>query len=78
MDPELAQRIKSIISWPAPEQQIQDGARLIPDELVDSLGCYGDQDVVAERLAEYVTAGISSPTVSNPSKDTIDFLVKDF
>jgi 5,10-methylenetetrahydromethanopterin reductase len=74
VDPELAGRVKAVIPWPATEQQVMDGARLIPDELVDSLGCYGDEDEVRERLTEYIAAGVTLPTVSGESRETIDFM----
>ena len=55
-----------------------DGAKLVPDELVESLGCYGDEDEVRARLREYIDAGVNSPTVSGASKETIDFLARGF
>ena len=78
VDPELTERLKAMIPWPASEQQIMDGAKLIPDDVVESLGCYGDEDEVRARLREYIDAGMNSPTISSASKDTIDFLARGF
>ena len=59
VDPELTQRIKAIISWPANQEQAIEGAKLIPDKLAESLGCYGDEDDVRARLREYRDAGMT-------------------
>ena len=75
-DPELVQRLKAIISWPATQEQAIEGARLIPDELVESLGCYGDEDNVRSRLREFKVAGITAPMVPEATKDKVDFLAK--
>ena len=74
-DPELARRIKAVIPWPATERQVMEGARLVPDELVESLGCYGDEDEVSARLSEYVSAGVTLPIVGGESRETIDFML---
>ena len=75
-DPELVQRIKQIISWPATEEQAVEGAKLISDELLESLGCYGDEDSVRARMREYIDAGVTVPIVSQATKETVDFLAK--
>ncbi len=76
VDPELAQRIKAIVSWPATQERAMEAARLIPDELPESLGCYGDEDVVRARLHEYVDAGVTAPIVSGATRETVDFLAR--
>ena len=75
-DPELAQRIMAIISWPATQEQAVQGAKLIPDELPESLGCYGDEDTVRARLREYRDAGVTVPIVPEATRDTVDFLAQ--
>ena len=75
-DPELVQRVKSVISWPATEEQAIEGAKLIPDELAESLGCYGDEDNVRARLREYREAGVTAPIVPEATRETVDFLAK--
>ena len=76
VDPELVQRIKAIISWPADQEQAIEGARLIPDQLAESLGCYGDEDSVRARLREYRDAGMTGPIVPEATKETVEFLTK--
>ena len=78
IDPELAGRLKELIPWPATEQQYVEGAKLIPDDLVELLGCYGDADEVRARLRSYIDAGVTMPIASNASRETIDFLCRGF
>ena len=75
-DPELVQRIKAVISWPATQEQAMAGAKLIPDELPESLGCFGDEDNVRARLREYLDAGVTVPIASQATRETVDFLAK--
>ena len=75
-DPELVRRIKEIISWPATEEQAMEGAKLIPDELPESLGCFGDEDTVRARLREYRDAGVTAPIASQATRETVDFLAQ--
>ncbi len=75
-DPELVQRIKQVIRWPATEAQALEGAKLIPDALAESLGCYGDEDEVRARLKEYREAGMTGPIVPEATTETVDFLAK--
>ena len=77
-DPELSQRLRSTIPWPATDQQCQEGAKLVSDELVDSLVCCGDPDEVRARIGEYMAAGATVPIVSGPDRATIDFMAQGF
>ena len=63
-DPTLLVALQSFMSWPSTDEQVSRGAALIPDELVESLGCYGDEDEARSRLNEYVAAGITTPLVA--------------
>ena len=53
VDPELASRLKEVIPFPATRAQVMEGARLISNELVESLGCYGDVEEVVSRAGEF-------------------------
>ncbi len=75
-DPELVQRIKAVISWPATQEQALEGAKLIPDQLAESLGCFGDDENVRSRLREYMDAGVTAPIASQATKETVDFLAE--
>lgn len=77
VEPELAQRLKSIITWPANQQQLTEGARLLSDGLAESVGCYGDEEEVRSRLREYAAAGVNvSIAYSDISREFIDFVAK--
>ena len=78
VDPELAKQVKALIPWPGTERQYLEGAKLISDELVESLGCYGDEDEVRSRLRDYTAARVTTPIVNDPSRETIDFLARGF
>ena len=78
VDPELARQVKALIPWPGTERQYLEGAKLISDELVESLGCYGDEDEVQARLGEYRAAGVTTPVANNPSRETIDYLARGY
>ena len=78
VDPELAERLRASIAWPADPKRVQEGAKLVPDALVERVCCYGDGDEVRTRLQEYVAAGISCPIVGGPTIETIDALAEGF
>ncbi|MEE8443091.1 MAG: LLM class flavin-dependent oxidoreductase [Dehalococcoidia bacterium] len=78
VDPELFQRVKALIPWPATEEQCLEAAKLIPDDLIDDLTCFGDEEEVRARIQEYLAAGATKPIISGATKETIDFLAKGF
>ena len=50
-----------MMSWPSSESEAIRAADLIPDGLVESLGCYGDRQEVRARIREYLAAGVTMP-----------------
>jgi 5,10-methylenetetrahydromethanopterin reductase len=77
-DPELSERLRATIPWPATYQQCVEGGNLVSDELVESLVCCGDPDEVRARIAEYTEAGVTVPIVSSPNRAAIDFMAQGF
>ena len=75
-DPELVKRINQIIHWPASQDEALKGASFISDDLVDSLGCYGDEDEVNAKLHEFRMASMTAPIVPEATPETIDSLSK--
>ena len=73
IDPDLVQRLRSVITWPSTPEQIREGAQLIPDRVVESLGCYGDEDEVRERLRAFEEAGVNC-LFPAASEEIIDFM----
>lgn len=60
-DPRLVARLRSMMSWPSSDSEAISAADLIPDSLVESLGCYGDRQEVRARIREYMAAGVTTP-----------------
>ena len=77
-DPELSERLRATIPWPATYQQCMEGGALVSDELVDSLVCCGEPEEVRARIGEYMAAGATVPIVSSPNRAAIDFLAQGF
>jgi 5,10-methylenetetrahydromethanopterin reductase len=73
VDPELAARLKKLIPWPATHRQVMEGARLVPDRLVESLGCYGDLEEVKDRAREFLDAGVTLP-ITEADRALVDAL----
>ena len=59
--PELLNRLQSMMTWPSTEEEAINAAGLVPDSLVESLGCYGDEEEVRGRIREYMATGITMP-----------------
>jgi 5,10-methylenetetrahydromethanopterin reductase len=60
-DPDLIERVKEIVGWPASESDYRAAAHLIPDELVRKLMAVGTTEQCREKVAEYVDAGVTCP-----------------
>lgn len=76
IDPDLADRIREIAGgWPASRSAIEEAAKLVPDEIIENIGCYGEEDEVRERLREYEDAGVDC-LYSAADKALIDFLAQ--
>jgi 5,10-methylenetetrahydromethanopterin reductase len=60
-DPDLVERVKEIVGWPATEADYRKAAHLIPDELVRTLMAVGTADQCREKVAEYIDAGVTCP-----------------
>ena len=78
VDPDLVERIKDLISWPADKDAIRKGAKLIPDDFVDQVCCFGEADEVCSRLGEYKKVGVACPIIGGPTFKTIDALAEGF
>jgi 5,10-methylenetetrahydromethanopterin reductase len=59
LEPELVDRVRGELGWPATRQQVDDAARLVPLHLVRDLTACGTTTDVLDRIHEYVDAGCS-------------------
>ena len=60
-DPDLVERVKEVVGWPATEADYRKAADLIPDNLVKSLMAAGTSSQCRETVEEYVDAGVTCP-----------------
>ncbi|MEY2974199.1 MAG: hypothetical protein RIR49_619 [Actinomycetota bacterium] len=76
-DPELVERVKQVVGWPATEADYRRAAHLIPDDLVRSLMAVGTADHCREKVAEYVEAGVTCP-ILYPMMDDVKPVIDAF
>jgi 5,10-methylenetetrahydromethanopterin reductase len=69
-DPELVERVKKVVGWPATEADYRRAADLIPDDLARSLMAVGTATQCRDTVAEYVDAGVTCP-ILYPLMDNI-------
>ena len=58
---ELLESIASKLSWPATAAEIREAAKLMPDDVVQTLAAAGTADECREKVAEYVASGCTCP-----------------
>ena len=58
---ELLQKVQSIMSWPATEEDYIRAAKVIPDEVVRELMAVGTSEECRQKVREYVDAGVTCP-----------------
>lgn len=81
VEPELVTRIQEVAGWPARPDDIRRAMRLVPDEAVRRVCAAGSTAQAAEKLEEYVAAGVRVPVLNplGPTKmQTIAALGKAF
>lgn len=76
-DPELVERVKEIVGWPATEADYRRAAHLIPDDLTRSLMAVGTTNQCREAVARYVEAGVTCP-ILYPIMDDIKPVIDGF
>jgi len=67
---ELLQRVQSIMSWPATDEEYAQASRLIPDAVVRDLMAVGTTEECVAKVQEYVEAGVTCP-ILYPMMDDI-------
>ena len=76
-DPELVERVKEVVGWPATEADYRKAAHLIPDDLVRKLMAVGTTAQCRNAVAAYLDAGITCP-ILYPIMDDIEPVVDAF
>lgn len=76
-DPELVERVKQVVGWPATEADYRRAAHLIPDDLVRSLMAVGTTEQCRAKVAEYIAAGVTCP-ILYPMMDDVKPVIDAF
>jgi len=61
VDEELLQKVQSIMSWPATEEDYIAASKVIPDEVVRGLMAVGTTEDCQKKVQEYTDAGVTCP-----------------
>ncbi len=60
---EVLNRIQSVLTWPASEEQIRHAMKLVPDDVVQLITASGTPDEVRAKVQEYVDSGATCPVI---------------
>lgn len=74
---DVLERIHSVLTWPASEEQIRQAMRLVPDEVVQLITASGTPDEVRAKVRQYVDAGCTCP-VLYPLGDDVRMMIDAF
>ena len=61
VDPQIVEKIQTILGWPATKEQIEQAMDYVPDDLVLRITATGTPEEVVEKVMEYVKRGATSP-----------------
>ena len=76
-DPDLVEKVKEIVGWPATEEDYKKAAHLIPDSLVRKLMAVGTSNECREKVSEFIEAGVTCP-ILYPLMDKIEPVIESF
>jgi 5,10-methylenetetrahydromethanopterin reductase len=74
---DVLNRIQSVLTWPATEEQIRQAMKLVPDEVVQLITASGTPDEVRAKVDEYVESGATCP-VLYPLGDDVRMMIDAF
>ena len=74
---ELLDKVQSIMSWPATEEDYIRASAVIPDEVVRNVMAVGTTAECQEKVSEYIDAGVTCP-ILYPMMDDIKPVVDAF
>lgn len=76
-DPDLVEKVKEIVGWPATEEDYKKAAHLIPETLVRKLMAVGTTNECREKVSEFIEAGVTCP-ILYPLMDKIEPVIESF
>ncbi len=76
-EPELIERVKEIVGWPATEADYRKAAPLISSEFTQTLMAAGTSTQCRDKVAEYIDAGVTCP-ILYPLMDDIKPVIDAF
>jgi 5,10-methylenetetrahydromethanopterin reductase len=74
---EVLNRINSVLTWPATEEQIRAAMKLVPDDVVQLITASGTRDEVRAKVQEYIDTGCTCP-VLYPLGDDVRMMIDAF
>ncbi len=75
VDDSLIEKVQSIMSWPATEEDYERASKVIPDDVVRNLMAVGTSEECRSKVREYIDAGITCPVlypVMDDIRDVVD------
>lgn len=76
-DPDLVEKVKEVVGWPATEEDYRKAAHLIPHELVTKLMAVGTSNECRDKVSEFIEAGVTCP-ILYPIMDNIEPVIESF
>lgn len=61
VQPEIVQKIQSILGWPATHEQVRQAMPLVPDDLVNRITASGTPEQVKAKVRQYMENGATCP-----------------
>jgi 5,10-methylenetetrahydromethanopterin reductase len=61
VNPEIVQKIQSILGWPATHEQVRQAMHLVPDDLVNRITASGTPAQVKAKVRQYMENGATCP-----------------
>ncbi len=74
---DLLERINSVLTWPATEEQIRAAMKLVPDEVVQLITASGTPEECRSKVQEYVDNGCTCP-ILYPLGDDVRAMIDAF
>ncbi|MGO9557464.1 MAG: LLM class flavin-dependent oxidoreductase [Acidimicrobiales bacterium] len=73
----LLDEIGHVLTWPATREQVEEAAKLVPDDIVQMITASGSVEECQEKVAEYVRGGCTCP-VLYPLGDDVHAMIDAF